>query len=269
MKVVEVQFADWDKHYTFSLNSIDAHVGDYIIVETTLGIEMGTIKTIKELDDQAFAELSKMGEIKPVVRKANLEDLKKREHINNQKDQAMDMCKSLIQRHDLPMKLVDVHFSFSGDRITFAFSANGRVDFRMLVKDLTRHYRKLIRLHQIGIRDEAKINGDVGICGMVQCCRTHLRELGNVSPEHAEIQQVSHRGAERLSGVCGRLKCCLRYEKDLYDSLSQKFPEIGKSVRTPHGKGVVCQRCILKGTVIVKPEQEGEAETEVSLDQLK
>ena len=118
-------------------------------------------------------------------------------------------------------------------------------------------FQKNIRLQQLGVRDEAKINGDIGACGITQCCKTHLRVLGNVSAEQAEVQQISNRGADRLSGICNRLKCCLKYENDLYDELSKKFPAIGKKVKTPSGKGEVTEWHILKQAVNVRLESEG------------
>jgi cell fate regulator YaaT (PSP1 superfamily) len=146
---------------------------------------------------------------------------------------------------------VDVHFSFDDSRVTFAFIAEGRVDFRELLKDLNKSYKKNIRLQQIGIRDEIKISGDIGCCGRNLCCQSFYKDLGNITSDLAELQQVSHRGAERLSGVCGRLKCCLSYEKELYNELADKLPMIGEKLKTAHGRGSVIGWHVLRQSVDV------------------
>ncbi|MCX6743253.1 MAG: regulatory iron-sulfur-containing complex subunit RicT [Candidatus Parcubacteria bacterium] len=256
MKLAEVQFNLWENVCQFLVDDLDLKIGDYVIVETDLGVEIGKITQIKEIDQKKFELINKEKELKTIIRKANLKDLEVLERLERGKDETMDVCKKLIVKNQLAMKLIDVHSSFDDKRLTFAFIANGRVDFRQLVKDLTRHFQKNIRLQQLGVRDEAKIDGDIGACGITQCCKTHLKELGNVNAEQAQLQQVSHRGAERLSGICGRLKCCLRYENDLYKELAAKFPELGSKVKTPRGKGEVLEWQILKQSVRVKLTEE-------------
>jgi cell fate regulator YaaT (PSP1 superfamily) len=152
------------------------------------------------------------------------------------------------------MKLVDAHFSIDGKRLTFAFIANGRVDFRSLLKDLVKHFKLNIRLQQIGIRDEIKINGDMGCCGKILCCQSFYKDLGNVTSDLAELQQVAHRGSDRLSGVCGRLKCCLTYERAAYEDCARCLPPIGSQIRTKQGKGTVIGHHTLKKTVNVRLE---------------
>jgi cell fate regulator YaaT (PSP1 superfamily) len=154
------------------------------------------------------------------------------------------------------MKVVDCHCSFDNQRLTFAFIADGRIDFRNLVKELNKHFQKSIRLHQLGVRDEAKIEGDIGSCGLVQCCKSHLKKLGNVTSDYADIQQVAHRGSERLSGVCGRLKCCLAYENEVYQERAKKLPAIGARVSTKHGRGEIIGWHVLKSTVDVRIDPE-------------
>ena len=215
MTVAQIQFALWDKVYHFSLNNLDVSQGDKVIVKTELGTDIGEVVGFKELSDK---EVGEVGEVKPILRKATAIDLRKMTDINSEKRQeALDYCKKMINKYELLMKLVDVHFSFDGSRITFAFIADGRVDFRELVKDLTRHFNRTIRLHQIGIRDEAKLRGDYGHCGRPLCCQGFLSDLASVSSEMAELQQVAHRGSERISGICGRLMCCLGYEQSFYN----------------------------------------------------
>jgi len=269
MKVAEVQLNLWDRIYYFLTNDLVLNHGDYVIVEANQNLEIGKIKGFKEMETKELKAQNEGEGIKAIIRKATLNDLEILEANEKSKEEIMENCKKLIAKNQLEMKLVDVQFSFDAKKITFAFIADGRVDFRPLVKDLTRQYQKNVRLQQLGVRDEAKINGDIGSCGITQCCKTHLKVLGNVNAEQAELQQVSHRGAERLSGICGRLKCCLRYENDLYKELSQKFPAIGTKVRTPRGKGVVIDWQILKQMVRVKLDEEPDSIVEVPLQNLR
>jgi len=266
MKIAQVQINPWEKELYFIVDSLEVKVGDYVVVETSSAMEIAKILELKEGESKDFEAISI--EEKPIIRKADLKDLEKLEHYEKNKTETIDYCKKLIEKHKLPMKLVDVHFSFDDNRLSFAFIADGRVDFRALVKDLTRQYQKSIRLQQLGVRDEAQINGDIGACGISQCCKTHLKVLGNVNAEQAELQQISHRGAERLSGICNRLKCCLRYENDLYEELSSKLPEIGSKVKTPRGKGEVIEYYTLKQTVRVKLEADENAVIEVPLSEI-
>lgn len=248
MKIVKVQFAPWDKAYNFSYDQEELKVGDYVIVDTKLGTELA--KVIKLTTEEAAA--SETSEpIKPITRKANKEDLDKVLEQNQRKDKDFKLCVSLIHKHDLPIKLVDVHYSLDDARLTFAFISDGRVDFRELLKDLNKEFKKSIRLQQIGIRDEIKINGDIGCCGMNLCCQGFYKELGNVTSDLAALQQVAHRGSDRLSGVCGRLKCCLTFEEKLYNELAEKLPMIGEKIDTKHGKGEVIGWHVLKQTVDV------------------
>lgn len=268
MKVAEVQINLWDKNQQFLVGDLDLQPNDYVIVDAALTKEIGKIMDIKDIDEKTYKNLSEEKELTAVIRKATLKDLEKLESYEKNKSAVLDGCKKLIDKNELPMKLVDVHFSFDDKKLTFAFIAESRVDFRQLVKDLTRQFQKNIRLQQLGVRDEAKVNGDIGSCGLVQCCKTHLKELGNVSAEQAELQQVSHRGAERLSGICNRLKCCLRYENDLYKELGDEFPALGSQVRTERGKGTVIEWHILKQTVSIKLLEDDETVIELPLSEI-
>jgi cell fate regulator YaaT (PSP1 superfamily) len=248
MKYVEVQFTPWDKCYTFSAADFEIEPGNYVIVETKMGTEIGRVvgfPATANKDD---------GEIKPILRKATTEDMEKALEYRKLKVKALDDCKIFVKKYNLPMKLVDAYYSFDDARLTFAFIANGRVDFRELVKEITKHFKRSIRLQQIGIRDEIKLNGDIGCCGRSLCCQTFYRDLGNVTSDFADLQQVAHRGSDRLSGVCGRLKCCLTYEHNVYQELAKNLPAIGSSVKTEQGKGVVIGWHILKQTVDVRLE---------------
>jgi cell fate regulator YaaT (PSP1 superfamily) len=211
--------------------------------ENAVSSELSSVKT------EASAERTK--ELKPILRKATLVDMGKTTP-RAEKERTIADCKTLVAKHNLPMKLVDVHFAFDGSRLTFAFIADGRVDFRDLVKDLTRYFNRTIRLQQIGIRDEARIMGDVGHCGRTLCCRGHLFELQSITSEMAELQQCAHRGSERISGVCGRLMCCLSYEQNGYENIAANLPAIGSVLKVDGKKGTVVGHHILKRTVDVR-----------------
>ncbi|MBN1326114.1 stage 0 sporulation protein [Candidatus Falkowbacteria bacterium] len=268
MKIAEVQFNNWDKLAFCSFSEGEYKINDYVIFNIDTNLEIGKIVGFNEIDTQIEEKMKQTNELQAIIRKANLQDLEKKDQLLGKKEEALNSCKKLIEKNQLDMKLVDVHFSFDDKKIIFAFIADGRIDFRLLVKDLIRHFQKNIRLQQLGVRDEAKIDGDIGACGLTQCCKTYLKVLGNVNAEHAEAQQISHRGAERLSGICNRLKCCLRYENDLYVELSSKFPPLNSKVRTPRGRGEVIEWHVLKQTVSVKLEEDNEAIVEIPLENL-
>lgn len=252
MKVVKIQFTPWDKVYYFDPLDFQLQKGNYVVVETSLGLEIGRVVGFAQKDKIEIKEDEETEDnFKPIIRKASNEDLEKALGLNKMKQKALGVCKSMINKYQLPMKLVDAYFSFDDKRLTFAFIANGRVDFRDLLKDLIKHFKKNIRLQQIGIRDEMKINGDIGCCGQNLCCQTFYKDLGNVTSDLADLQQVAHRGSDRLSGVCGRLKCCLTYEENVYRECLAKLPPIGTKVRTDSGRGEVIRHHVLKKSVEV------------------
>lgn len=293
MKIAQIKFVPWDKEYNFSLNGLDLELGEKVIVKTELGMELGEIVGFAEVDPKKVkieepAETEIAEEIaleggsenqetnnkiiKPIIRKATLHDLNKMTAMKERKD-ALEICRSIKDKYKLPMKFVDAHFSYDGSRITFAFIADGRVDFRELVKELTRHFGKSIRLQQIGIRDEAKVMGDIGHCGKGLCCRGHLRQLESISSEMAVLQDCSHRGSDRISGICGRLMCCLAYEQNGYEDLAKRLPPIGTKVNVDGKRGVVIGHHTLKQSVDVE-FKEGEENgtrivTEVDLNRNK
>jgi len=271
MKAVQVQFSPWDKRYNFDPAGLTINIGDQVIVKTESGVELGKVVGWQDLPDtkiMAKAENSDedgpsagsgLTEIKKIIRKAAPADLKK---LPNEKQKKKDFtyCKKIIEKYQLPMKLVDVHYSFDDARITFPFIADSRIDFRELVKDLTKHFSRSIRLQQIGIRDEARFCGDFGHCGRSLCCGKFLGDLNSITSEMAELQQCVHRGSERISGVCGRLMCCLAYEEDGYKKLAENLPLIDGQVKVEGRKGRVLARYILKQTVkVLLDEGNGEA----------
>lgn len=278
MRVVKIQFIPWDKTYYFLPNDLPLIEGEKVIVKTEIGMEIGTVLGFEDVSEEELSKYSQsprdstaptdsgssqVGEeddkdsdnnglsVKPVIRVATESD---KEKIPSQKDreQALLHVLKVKEKHNLPMKIIDVHYAFDGSRITFAFIADGRVDFREMVKDLTRHFGRTIRLQQIGIRDEAKIMGDYGHCGRGLCCRGHLDKLESITSEMADIQQCSHRGSERISGVCGRLMCCLAYEEKGYEELTKKFPPIGTKIKLDGKEGSIIGYHTLKQTVDVE-----------------
>lgn len=259
MQIIEVKFAPWDQQYYFkpedsSGNFLNLKKGNKVIVETAIGTDIGEVAETGEL-----AVLPPdLTEIKSVERMATPADELKSLTLNKDRKKLLEECKKVIKKHQLEMKMIDAHVSFDDKRITYAFIADGRIDFRDLVKDLIRKYQKSIRLQQIGVRDEAKVFGDIGSCGRKLCCTSFLTELGNVSTDFAKTQQVAHRGSERLSGLCDRLKCCLRYEEGVYQELAKKFPPLGSKIKTKSGEGTVVDWHVLKGTVGVNIGNEQE-----------
>ncbi|HPY08342.1 MAG: PSP1 domain-containing protein [Patescibacteria group bacterium] len=264
MKIVQVQFAPWDKAYNFYDNGLDLVLGDYVIVETEIGQELGKVVVCDKDED---SEETATKEIKKVIRRADFADIEQ-SNKEDRRAEALSFCRSAIEKYGLPMKLVDVHFSFEGNRINFAFIADGRVDFRDLVKELAAHFNANIRLTQIGTRDEAKISGDCGLCGRALCCKEFLCEFSSITSEMAEVQQVVHRGSERISGMCGRLMCCLAFEYEGYKHLAGKLPPIGTKVNVDGVRGVVSAHHILKQTVDVKiaPDKADEREITIEVD---
>jgi len=252
MRVAQVQFASWDKKYNFDLADTDVKVGDQVIVKTELGVDLGKVAGFAEVSDmeEKKGTEEETAEIKKILRKATAADLEK---LPNEKKKKKDFvyCRKLIDKLELPMKLVDVHYSFDGARITFPFIADSRVDFRELVKDLTKHFNANIRLQQIGIRDEARFCGDFGHCGRPLCCGRFLGALNSITSEMAELQQCVHRGSERISGICGRLMCCLSYEEEGYKKMAEKLPSLESEVKVEGKRGRVIAHHILKQTVSV------------------
>jgi len=260
MIIATVEINAWEKFNANNPDGLKLSIGDFVVITTEFGHELGKVVELKEQAD------NKEESVNAIERLAAKEDLNKLNDLNQNKADALDYCHQAVKNHKLDMKLVDCHYSLDGQRLSFAFIADGRVDFRELVKELGRHFQKVIRLHQMGVRDEAKILGDIGGCGLTQCCKTHLKKLGNVTSEFADDQQVVHRGSERLSGVCGRLKCCLAYEEGHYQELIKKLPPVGTRVKTKHGRGIVVGWHVLKSSVNVKLDPIKEADRPVIVE---
>lgn len=251
MNVVGVRFRTAGKIYYFDPCDITLKKSDMVIVETARGVECGEIVVANQevVDEEVVAPL------KNVIRKAEEEDLKRVEENKAKEKEAFSVCLEKIQKHELDMKLIDVEYTFDNNKVLFYFTADGRVDFRELVKDLASVFRTRIELRQIGVRDEAKMMGAIGACGRSLCCSTHLSEFHPVSIKMAKEQSLSL-NPTKISGTCGRLMCCLKYEQDTYEYLLKKSPKVEAIVQTPNGQGTVVQVNLLKEKVKVKLDSE-------------
>lgn len=246
-KVVGVKFRNTGKTYFFDPQDLVIEQGEHVIVETARGIEFG--KVYLGITEMKSEDISKP--LKPVLRIANEEDHKQHLENESRRDETMAICQELIQKRGLDMKLVDVEFTISGNKVIFYFTADGRVDFRELVKDLASVFHMRIELRQVGSRDEAKMIGGIGNCGKSLCCTTWLSDFQPVSIKMAKNQNLSL-NPTKISGVCGRLMCCLKYENDLYTKLRDGIPDNGEKVNTPDGRGKVFDTNILEETVRVR-----------------
>lgn len=245
--VIGVRFRTAGKIYFFSPGQLEIKVGDHVIVETARGVEFGSVVSgPKEVEDEKI-----MQPLKPVIRVATKEDFRKEEKNREKEKEAFEICLEKIRKHGLEMKLIDAEYTFDNNKVLFYFTADGRIDFRELVKDLASVFRTRIELRQIGVRDETKIRGGIGICGRPLCCHTYLTEFAPVSIKMAKEQNLSL-NPTKISGVCGRLMCCLTNEEETYEELNSRLPSIGDSVTTPEKlKGEVHSVNVLRQLVKV------------------
>jgi len=244
VKVAGVRFKTAGKVYYFDPGSYQVEKGANVIVETTRGIEFGTV--ISEVTE--VKEENIVAPLKKIIRIADKKDVAQHEENEKRKQKAIATCQEKIDKHGLVMKLIDVEYTFDNSKIIFYFTAEGRVDFRELVKDLASVFKMRIELRQIGVRDEAKMIGGIGNCGKGLCCHTWLPEFEPVSIKMAKIQNLSL-NPTKISGICGRLMCCLKYENDVYSELRRGMPEVGERIRTPDGPAVVMESNVLENIV--------------------
>jgi cell fate regulator YaaT (PSP1 superfamily) len=247
VKVVGIRFKKSGKIYYFDPKDFDIEKDENVIVETARGIEFG----VAVLGIRFVAEDNIVQPLKEVIRIATEEDVKR--HVENKEKakEAFDVCLEKIQKHELVMKLIDVEYTFDNNKVIFYFTAEGRVDFRELVKDLASVFRTRIELRQIGVRDEAKMLNGIGQCGVPLCCANWLGDFEPVSIRMAKDQNLSL-NPTKISGICGRLMCCLKYEHDVYVDGKKKMPKVGEKVNTPEGLAVVMDSNILKEEVKVR-----------------
>lgn len=255
-RVIGVRFRNVGKIYYFSPKNLELKTGDHVIVETARGVEYGNVVLApRDVPDEKVVQ-----PLKEVIRIANAQDDKKEETNRRKEKEAFQTCLKKIREHGLDMKLIDVEYTFDNNKILFYFTADGRIDFRELVKDLAAIFKTRIELRQIGVRDETKILGGIGICGRQLCCHTYLSEFVPVSIKMAKEQNLSL-NPSKISGVCGRLMCCLKNEEETYEELNRKLPNTGDKVTTPEGlKGEVQSVNVLRQLVKVIVDVEDEKE---------
>lgn len=266
IKVIGVRFRQAGKIYNFSPADFQVKVGDHVIVETARGIEYGSVvQGIREVaDDKVIMPL------KSVIRIATEEDDKKAIENNEKEKKAFKICKEKIAKHGLEMKLIETEYTFDNNKVLFYFTADGRIDFRELVKDLASVFKTRIELRQVGVRDETKMLGGIGICGRPLCCNTYLSEFIPVSIKMAKEQSLSL-NPTKISGICGRLMCCLKNEQEAYEELNSNLPDIGEKVKTFDGfKGEVVSVNVLRQKVKIVVEVDDEREIkEYAIEELK
>lgn len=266
-RVIGVRFRPAGKIYYFAPGKFHIRQGDKVIVETARGIEFGTVVTgPKEVKDEEV-----MQPLKSVIRIATEEDKRAEEKNREKEKEAFETCLEKIRKHNLDMKLINAEYTFDNNKVLFYFTADGRIDFRELVKDLAAVFRTRIELRQIGVRDETKIRGGIGICGRPLCCHTYLSEFAPVSIKMAKEQNLSL-NPTKISGVCGRLMCCLTNEEETYEELNSRLPAIGDTVTTNEGlKGEVQSVSVLRQLVkvVVTLENDEKEIREYKVDELK
>lgn len=247
IKVVGVRFKKAGKIYYFDPQDLNIQKGNYVIVETARGVEFGECV----IGEKEVREEEIVAPLKSVLRIADESDVIKHEENKARETEAFDICLKKIQEHNLVMKLIDVEYTFDNNKVIFYFTAEGRVDFRELVKDLATIFKTRIELRQIGVRDEAKMIGGLGPCGRSLCCSTFLGDFASVSIKMAKEQNLSL-NPTKISGICGRLMCCLNYEQQTYEFTRKKLPKVGSIVNTANGEGEVISNSVVRETVKVK-----------------
>lgn len=265
-KIIGIRFRTAGKVYYFDPVQFEIKKGDHVIVETARGIEYGTaVGDIRELEEEKINQ-----PLKPVIRIATERDDRQQADNKKKEKEAYQICLEKIKKHNLEMKLIDTEYTFDNNKILFYFTADGRIDFRELVKDLASVFKTRIELRQIGVRDETKILGGMGICGRVLCCHTFLSEFAPVSIKMAKEQNLSL-NPTKISGVCGRLMCCLKNEEETYEELNRRLPNVGDYVTTDDGyKGEVHSVNVLRQLVKVVVDTGDEKEImEYHVDQLR
>ena len=251
IEVVGIRFRGAGKIYYFTPKNLDLKKGDHVIVETAVGVEYGEVALEKKqvTDDQVKKP------VKEIMRKANEKDDQKYEQNKEKEKKAFQTCKEKIKKHGLEMKLIKVEYTFDGKKIMFYFTADGRVDFRELVKDLASVFRTRIELRQVGVRDEAKLIGGIGMCGRELCCSTFLPSFAPVTIKMAKEQNLSL-NPTKISGICGRLMCCLKNEQESYEYLNSNLPDVGEKVKTFDGlEGEVSSVNVIKQEVKIVVEE--------------
>lgn len=249
--IAKVKTHFWDKFRFYPLQNIkNLQKGDIIIVKTEHGLEKAEVFNIQESAKEIEFEKNK------IVRKASNEDLKVIARFESKKEETLKKAKKRVGESKMPIKIIDASFTFCGSKVIFAFISEERIDFRELVKRLSRDFQKGVRMQQVGSRDEAREKGGVGICGRSLCCISFLQNMESITTDMARTQQIIKQGSQRITGVCGRLMCCLAFEEEQYREMAKNMPEIGEKVKTKEGSGIVVNRNILKQTVMVEVQKD-------------
>lgn len=263
VKVVGIRFKKAGKIYYFDPKEYELELGQNVIVETARGLEFGAVVTpIKYVTEEEI-----ISPIKPVIRIATGKDEKTNEKNKEKEIKALEICKEKIEKHKLDMKLIDVEYTFDNNKVIFYFTSDGRVDFRELVKDLAAIFKIRIELRQIGVRDEAKMLGGLGPCGISLCCSKWLGDFEPVSIKMAKEQNLSL-NPSKISGICGRLLCCLKYEQDFYEDVAKRLPSEGQKVNTNDGKGIIIKVNTLSESLVVKLDGDDAELKEYKLDEI-
>jgi cell fate regulator YaaT (PSP1 superfamily) len=261
-EVVGVRFREAGKIYYFDPTGFELQVGTYVIVDTARGEDIGQVV----IAPKQVADGEVVGQLKGILRPAEPWDLLRMQHFRDREEQALEKCRQKVAEHGLPMKVIKAEYNFDGSRLVFYFTAEKRVDFRKLVRELAKTFRSRIELKQVGVRDEAKMMGDLGCCGRPLCCTSFLCEFDPVSIKMAKQQDLPLSPME-ISGVCGRLLCCLAYENDYYAEVKKRLPKVGDVVVTSYGSGKVTDINVLKETLSVDLGRE--TTVEITAEELK
>lgn len=265
VEVTGIRFKPMGKVYYFDPGDLELKVGTHVIVETSRGVEYGNVA----IDRKTVEESRIVPPLKKVLRIATAKDEEIVAQNKISEKEALEICREKAEKRGLAMKLVDVEYTFDHNKILFYFTADGRIDFRELVRDLAAVFKTRIELRQIGVRDEAKMVGGLGVCGRVLCCNSYMTEFQPVSIKMVKEQNLSL-NPTKISGTCGRLMCCLKNEQAAYEALSKNAPSVGSVVETPDGKGEVCAVSLLKGIVSVTVDAGNEKEIkDYNLKQIK
>ncbi len=264
VKVTGIRFKKMGKIYYFDPGDFKLENGMHAVVETSRGIEYGLVV----IDSKEVSEDKIVSPLKKVIRIATEEDDKTVANNKKKEAEAMEVCRQKIEKHNLDMKLIDVEYTFDHNKILFYFTAEGRIDFRELVRDLAAVFKTRIELRQIGVRDEAKMVGGLGICGRVLCCNSYMGDFDPVSIKMVKEQNLSL-NPTKISGTCGRLMCCLKNEQAVYESLAKNAPSVGSLVETSDGKGTVTAVSVLKGLVTVAVGEEDKTLREYKVKEVK
>lgn len=264
IKVTGIRFKKMGKIYYFDPGDLKLENGMHAVVETSRGIEYGLVV----IGSKEVSEDKIVAPLKKVIRIATAEDDRTVETNKKKEAEAMEVCRQKIEKHNLDMKLIDVEYTFDHNKILFYFTAEGRIDFRELVRDLAAVFKTRIELRQIGVRDEAKMVGGLGICGRVLCCNSYMGDFEPVSIKMVKEQNLSL-NPTKISGTCGRLMCCLKNEQAVYESLSKHAPSVGSIVETPDGRGNVTAVNVLKGIVTVAVGDEDKTLKDFNVKEVK